>query len=139
MISKFKKMVSRFWDTKDSVAYKVGCSCGSDDCGATIEIEYDPELQDMLLMHFYTEIHIGWYNMGDLYNEGILNWFRFQVAKIKTAIKVLFTGRLEMSGEFILQGEEHIKDFIEALNEGVDYCKFTRKHPSTDAVIKEWD
>lgn len=55
------------------------------------------------------------------------NWFKIIWTKIvryyqrfKACLKLLFTGYLLIEGCFILQGENHIQDIIDAFSEGKD-------------------
>jgi hypothetical protein len=123
MKSKFKTRVSlqNVFDNKPNVSvwYKVNCSCGSDDCGTLIEVEYDKEMNDFIFMHFYSDLTNDFWQKED----GFLGWVKCITTRIKKSIILLFTGRLEMSEEFCLQGEDHITSFIEAMQEGLEFAK----------------
>jgi hypothetical protein len=126
--SKFGNKVSFLnkydYDKGKSIWYKISCDCGSDDHGATIEIEYDKEI-NMLFLHFYKEVEYAawWFWKDDNFLGKIKDIYNCIIKRIKGSIKLLFTGRLEMEDEFILSREDHINDFIEALQEGKEYCK----------------
>jgi hypothetical protein len=46
--------------------------------------------------------------------------------RIKNCLKYLFTGQLTVSGEHLLVKEEHIRDYANALLEGIDELKRRR-------------
>lgn len=125
--SKFGEKVS-FLNSYDystkSIWYKIDCSCTSDDHSTIIEMEYDNEM-NILSLHFYKDVsYSAWLFWKD---DNIFGKFIDSLKIIKRrivgAIKLIFTGHLEMSEEFILMSENHINDFIEALQEAKEFCK----------------
>lgn len=130
--SKFGTKVSfrNNFDHKEvrSIWYKVECDCGSDEHAATIEMEYDKEM-NMLSLHFYKEVsYSAWcFWKDDNFFGKVKDAYRIIIRRIKGAIKVLFTGHLPMEDEFLLVDEQHINDFIEALEEAKQYCQEGKK------------
>lgn len=125
--SKFGNKVSfvNNYDYKDgkSIWYKIDCDCGSDEHATTIEMEYDKSM-NILSIHFYKEVsYSAWsfWKDDDFFGK-VKDAYRIIIRRIKGSIKVLFTGHLPMSDEFILINEQHINDFIEALQEAKQYC-----------------
>ena len=108
-----------------AVYYKTVCACGSDDHIATIEFEWDEELSRLYLTFYYK---IVWSS-----HWGEMNWFKRIWTRIKGATKILFTGYVELEEAFLISGEDHIDDLIEALNEGknkmVKSCENNSKQP----------
>jgi hypothetical protein len=93
---------------KPSIFYKVICDCG--DCYLDLELEYDPEC-DLIELNLFKEISARDYDSS-------FNIFKRFYWRIKTALKVLFKGVIYMDGSLIIQSEQHINDFIFALQEG---------------------
>ena len=93
-----------------SVWYKVGCSCGGDSCDCQIKFEFDKDFGDVTI-NFYKNL------MWADYWQNKWFWQRWW-SRIKVATKVMFTGRTEVNGDFIIQGHEHLDAIIEAFNEG---------------------
>jgi len=119
--SKFKKKVSLQNQFENSIWYKVDCACGCDD-NCNIELEYDPDI-NMIFLNFYKDVSYNWWDE----KEGFFNWFKNISIRFKKSMKLLFTGNLEMNENFILQDIDQINNFIEALQEGVEYCKEEKK------------
>ena len=94
-----------------SVFYKIACACmGGDDCDCGIDFNVDNDFGG-IEVDFYQNI-----NWADYYNN---NWFFTRWwARVKVALKVLWTGEMKLEGGFIVQGEEHIDSIIEAWQEG---------------------
>lgn len=90
-----------------SVMYQVGCDCSSPDCGMRMEMEVD---HDYLTLLFYKKLTFDSFAFG--------GWKK----RIITAFKVLFLGYIEVEECLILKGEEHIQNFIDALEEGKEIC-----------------
>ena len=101
----------------DAVYYRVACECGSDEHDVTIEFEKLPDIDDMIFLNFYKKIY---WSSNWKSND---NWLRNIWFRIKGSLKILFLGYLELEGDFIIKGEEHIDSFTEALKEGKSYIK----------------
>jgi len=95
------------------VWYKINCSCsGGDDCDCNIEFEFDKDFGDVTV-NFYK--HLMWEDYWQ--NKWFLpRWW----TRVKVAVKVLLTGRTDVNGDFIIQGQDHIESIIEAFQEGRD-------------------
>jgi hypothetical protein len=116
--SKFKKGILLLNKSKYGIMYKVDCDCGSNECQATISIEYDKEL-GLITLTFYKNLHFNSW----IYSEpGFINYIKKILYRWKTALKIIFTGWLSLESELILIDIDHINNFIEALQEGRDYC-----------------
>lgn len=85
----------------------------------------------MIFLNFYKKVYwsANWQS-----ND---NWFKNILFRIKGALKILFLGYLELQEDFILEGEEHINSFIEALKEEKEYLKAKqeRKHNGSTRKI----
>lgn len=119
--SKFSKKVSLMgvWDHSSSVWYNVDCDCNSPEHRCGIEIEFDKEI-NMISLHFYKTVSFDWWKYDvDKISGRLQNLWN----RIKKSCKLLFTGELEMEDELIMMEFDHIESFIEALQEGLEYCK----------------
>lgn len=100
--------VMKMADFDTGVFYKVDCSCGDDDDITTIEIDCD---YGILSLNFYKKLEWSAY-WGDR------NFFERIWHRIKGSLKMLFTGYVYVEGSTIMQSNEHIDNFIAALEEG---------------------
>jgi len=57
--------------------------------------------------------------------------FKNIIRRIKTAIKLIFTGHLEQSYVFTFSDEKHVKDFTDALTTGIETLKLKNKSSNT--------
>lgn len=112
MESKFKRGVSLMHRFNNSLWYSVECSCGSKECNTKIEVELDEH--GFILLHFYRDVDFNHWK----YDNMLFNF----LYRCKEAIKLIFTGHLTSSSDFVLTDEEHIKNFAEAILEGRQYC-----------------
>ena len=103
-----------------SIWYKVNCACGGgEDCDSLIDLSFDKDFGH-IDVEFYKNIVWADYYKNDWF------WQRWW-SRIKAASKVLFTGYIEMEGGFLIEGEEHLDGFIEALQEGKGKIKQWQK------------
>jgi len=102
----------------DAIYYRVACSCGADEHDVTIEFEKDDEIPSMIFLNFHK--NLGWCPAWENLNIFQRGWKR-----ITGAIKMLFTGYIEVNESFILS-EDNIEPFIEALKEGKEYIENKR-------------
>jgi hypothetical protein len=75
-----------------------------------LELEYDPEI-NFIELYFFKDISALDYDYS-------WNIFKRIYWRIKTALKILFKGRIYMDGSLTIRSERHINDFIFALQEG---------------------
>ncbi len=94
---------------KNYIYYKTTCSCQSHDM--TLCLEHDKEINILTL---YTKVTgpAPYYYKNDPWHKSLWN-------RIKCASKILFNGEIDYQEEFIFRGEQHIQDFIQALQEGL--------------------
>ncbi len=98
---------------------RAACNCAGDDCDIHIDLEYDKDLK-MMNMIFSKNV----YFFDDIRDpETAADNLRNIFHRIQKAIKLIFTGYLEMNEDFIFIGEDQINDFISALQQGKDYIK----------------
>ena len=103
-----------------SVFYKISCACmGGYDCDCSIDFVFDEDFGDIEVEFCQ---NIKW---ADYWNN---NWFFTRLwARIKAALKVLWTGEMKLEGGFIVQGQEHIDSIIEAWQEGKEKMLLWKK------------
>jgi len=127
--SKFGNKVTHVntWDTPSdtSVWYNIMCDCTDDSHDTSMEFEYDKSA-NMLFLNFYKTIsyskQFGYMFEDNTLLDSIKNKIEVIWRRLKDATKLLFTGYIEMNGDFVLKDKQHIQDFIDAMVEGRDYC-----------------
>jgi len=105
--------MQEFGGNNPTVFYKLDCDCGDNDHIITLELEYI--MSDVNLTMYQ---NIGWSS----YYGGNNLFYRIK-ERIINSFKVLFFGHLEGEATLILNGEEHIQSFINALEEGKSHVK----------------
>lgn len=100
---------------RDSIFYKAACDCGSDDCTQTLILEYD-RLGKFISLDMYAKESFSSYYSGRSWVERF--WLR-----VKAAFKILFMDYIDVEGDFVFSGEEHIQDYIIALQSGLEELK----------------
>ena len=118
MTEKISYRVMKTDEFNNSVFYKVECDCRSDDhiLGVEISLEHGKEISSMLFLTFYKKLQwTSWWQADWFYER----WWK----KAKLVCAVLFNGYIELDSDIILQGEEHIQGFIDAVNEGLNKIK----------------
>lgn len=122
-MNKISTGVSKLKEWDDSVWYKVNCACGDSDCDAIITFDFDKDCG--INITFYKTIR--WCD----YNHNIWFFQRFWL-RIKMAIQILFKGYIEFEGSFIIQNENHLNDFITALQEGKEKMLIKKENKNVD-------
>jgi len=119
-----------------TAVYRCGCSCGEPSHDIYIEVEYDKDFNQLSLM-FYKDVYFFDREQRDtilsfwhcLKRQGIGYIFDQYISipvsnfwyRLKKAIRLVFTGYLEMNESFLYDDEEHINDFLFAIKEGIEY------------------
>ncbi len=117
MISKNVMKTDEF---KDSIYYRAACNCGSNEHDVTIEFKIDKDIPSMLFLNFHK--NTAWSSS----DWGKLNLISSIWRRVKCSLRMLFTGYVELEESFIIQGEEDIDAFIDALKEGKKLIKKKR-------------
>ena len=96
----------------EAVFYKASCECGGHI--QDIIMERDEAIGDITLT-LYDE-----FSLKDYWR-----WPRWQVPfkRLALAFKIIFKGYLEMECSFLFQREDAIKDYIAALEQGLEHIK----------------
>ena len=100
-----------------SVWYRIACGCMYEEHDCTITIKQDFEWRQDIDLVFYKKV--SWADYHGRNDNFISRW----VSRIKCSLKVLFTGYIELEEDFLIHGEEHIDNFIQALEEGKQKIK----------------
>ena len=85
--------------------YRVGCSCGSPDCDLILIVDKES-------INVYSELSWSDYTYKE---NAVLEKICSVWNRIKTSIKILFTGRFALSSELVIIDEEHAKNIAEVL------------------------
>jgi len=112
MSSPISSRIMQLSEFEDAVYFRLACGCDNPSHDTTLELEHDAESNNIYL-HFY-----GTTNVVDTWED--LGWFSKLKLRIKKAYHILVHGRFKFEFSIILDGEEHIKSFINALKYGVD-------------------
>lgn len=99
------------WD--DALYYRVGCDCGIDNHDMSIWAETNG-------VHNCYKIRFGTVMVANKYlirfSSKWFSWMEEPINRVAIAIRILFTGRVEMHNEFIL-GKENVQGLTSALQE----------------------
>jgi len=109
----------------DWIFYRATCSCLNPDHSIDMVLEYDFELNIVTLSlnkNLYYCAHFGIYYGDKLY------WIKNIWNRIKGAVKLLLTGYIEVSEEFLFTEKKQLDAFIAALQEG--RAKLEATHPN---------
>jgi hypothetical protein len=115
-----KVMVMGKWE--DSVMLKLGCDCGHENCDMTVDmtgraLKDDPPEMRFIEINFYKTMYsTDWYSGRETFFAR--GWWR-----IKTALKMIFLGKIEMESTLMIQDQKHIESFVNAISEGLEYIK----------------
>ena len=126
MDEKISNKIAKITDFGTFIQYRATCGCGSSDCGLTLELEYDPEINYVTLNIYQDLLYCSWFGVTPLDK---FYWFKDMWNRIKGALRLLLTGRIRLEESFLFKEEGQINDFIAAIQEGREKIK--------DAVEKE--
>jgi hypothetical protein len=111
---------AEFLDNKNpAIFYKASCGCASD-CGVTIILEYDEEINDITMSIYQKLVYCSWCGIDPCAR---FYWFRDVWHRIKGAIKLLYTGRIKIEEVFLFSDTDQIDAFISAIKEGREKIK----------------
>ena len=134
--AKDKIMLMGKWDASknigSSVWLRASCDCGLEDHDLNIWIEWDEDFELIELRFMNNLINIDPYpdTLGPGYFnkiKGYYNKIRNIIERIKRAYRLLIYGEVKAEGDFIFGGEDQIKDFIDALNQSLNYVREGRR------------
>lgn len=108
----FRVMKTHEFD--DSIYYRVACQCGDPQCDLTLEIDYDKKIGTINL--FMSKKLMASAHWGGYWKY--CDFIRVIWKKLGMIWDIATKGYIEVSEETMIQGEEHIDNFIEALQQG---------------------
>ena len=115
MNEKTSNKIAKIMEFDDGVYYRATCGCGSDECGLTLALEYDRDVNDIKLSVYTKLVYCSWFGV-DTFDK--FYWFKDMWARIKGSLKLLFTGRIQLEECFLFKDEDQIDAFITAVQEG---------------------
>jgi hypothetical protein len=95
---------------ENSVTFRTGCACFCQDHDVTLDFEV---VNGQASYYCKTNMSVSFQE------KGLKSFWK----RLKASAKVLFTGRIEMEGDFIFKNVEHLEDFRDAINEGIRKCQ----------------
>lgn len=95
-----------------SVSYRASCDCTDKRCDMRLTLGID---EDFPQLHLTIEKDLVWCDYF-----GADKWLYRMWRRIKASLRLLFIGRIELEETFIFGGKDHIGEFIEALEQGID-------------------
>lgn len=108
----------------DSVFFRASCSCGDSDCDQHLCLELLQEKDENLIVQ--NEVQLGietkikfMENWADWENR----WHRVLWRRLIAAFRCIFKGYLEFDTWFVFDGKEAIRDYIDALEYGLERLK----------------
>jgi hypothetical protein len=117
--------ISKISEGDKHIFYKAECACSLPNHSHIIEISDSMSDLGILEMTFYsTQVDKDWWKIPDKDHPHALKnmWWAFK-RRIVCAFNILFKGYYETEVDFMLQGEEQIRDYINALEEGLAKIK----------------
>jgi hypothetical protein len=103
---------------KDAIFYRVACDCGDERCDLTLTLELDEH--GIIFLNIYKKLRASSY-WGNYWNH--FDFIRVFWNKIKMTFKIWTQGYIEVEESTVFQNEDHIENFIKALEEGIVYLQ----------------
>lgn len=97
--------ITKLWGFKDTECFRLACSCGSQEHDIDVWIEND---NGLITLTFYANVTAKYFCSD--------SWYKALWWRIKTAVRILFVGSLEMQHDFYFKDKEHINGFLSALS-----------------------
>ena len=88
--------VMKIGEYEDAVFYRVMCDCRDYEHDVRIEIEHDDF--NYLTLRFYVTIVWNWWA-----DKGLWGWVENKWRRFKAAIRLLFTGWIDLEADFLLK------------------------------------
>jgi len=117
-------------DLPDFKTYRAICACQSSEHDQSLAVEFDKELNCTTVTIYYTASTAELGSSNDYFRKMWMtnnNWFISQYAlvgwwftdmynRFKYALKILYSGRIELENSYLMDEKEHIKSYLNALN-----------------------
>ncbi len=98
------------------VRYQIACDCGDSKHIQTMEIELDAD-SNMCFVRFWADLK--WCDYW--YDED--SWLRRWWLRLQAIWRILITGHIEVQGDFVIRGKEHLDVLAQAIQEGGEILK----------------
>lgn len=98
--------IMKLEENKNAVMFRAACDCTDQDCDMTLDLEVD---EDFLYLTLFKKLR--WSSCWKCENIFQEIWLR-----ISCAVKVLFTGYIEVEEAFLMR-DKQIDDFVDAITE----------------------
>lgn len=124
--------IMNIYEDNDTIIYRSSCDCGdkNDDLVLTINVDNNYDTLNICMTGNLTYSDDFICYACNFLVRGI-GHFRNFIKRIKGAIKLIFTGKLEQEYEFIFSDEKHVNEFLNAIREGMDNLKSKMKSSNT--------
>ncbi len=112
--------ICKVTEYENAVFYKAHCDCMNDKHTQTLILDYDDNLDIITLaIHstIWTHFNTNWCTT---WTERLEQWYNSQCLKWSQVIKLIWTGQIEGENEFLFQSKEQVRDYITALEEGLE-------------------
>jgi hypothetical protein len=137
MIDQLPKNIMVVSDFEDNITFRCACDCGDSDHDIYIDVEYDKKLE-MIFLNFYKDVYyfdsprrdILWFDefkkrlktnvksaIGYFLDSTIVHYYRVFKTRLKTSMRIMYTGYFRCNEDFIIRDVDHIDGFIRALEE----------------------
>jgi hypothetical protein len=99
------------YKTANSICYRVACDCIDPDHDAHVDLEIDEH--KIVTLTFYKKLALcsHWHEK---------NWLKEKWLRIKFAIKLLWSGYVELEESMIFLEREHLQSLMDCIQEGIN-------------------
>jgi ribosome-binding factor A len=105
--------VMKYNESRNSISYKIMCDCSDDDCTTTLIVSCD---EDLMNITFYKKFYFFYKSMHpDKILDIIIDKYKSIKWRIKSAIKILFVGYIELETDIVFSNVDHIDNLIESV------------------------
>ena len=123
-------------ENEDYKIYRAACDCISHECDMTIELEICPPTNFLILS---LDKKLKWSSQWSYdYERPIYSWFVDKWKRITVALKILFTGYIEVEDSFLMKDNDHIDAFIDAIRNGQQLLneRVAKKNVSAESGVQ---
>lgn len=107
--------VMKTHEFNDSIFYRIACDCTESEHDVRLELEIDDDKLGILTMRLMANFAWASYYAN--------TWYGRFWERVIASIKMLLTGKIEVCHEILFLQEDHINEFISAMEEGKQKMK----------------
>jgi hypothetical protein len=109
-------LICKLYSSSNYSSYRAVCGCtsGNHSHDVSISVEGDDGFVSVVI---YSTLRSCDYSAKEV------GAFKKLYSRIKRACRILFTGDLEVEGEFIFQSKEQVDDYVEAIKSGIKHVE----------------